>query len=104
MDGDHADLVSREDAVERVLDARSTWLEGQATTTVAPGDGIRGRTLARDVIADRDVPAFDHATMDGFAFEAPPEYPLDVVDSVYPEDDPPSLSPVGTLNTGIRCR
>ncbi|MFT4964892.1 MAG: molybdopterin molybdotransferase [Halobacteriales archaeon] len=91
MDGDHADLVSREDAAERILDASSTLLDGQETTTVAPGDGIRGRTLAQEVIAGRDVPADDHATMDGFAFEAPPEYPLEVVDSVYPEDDPPSI-------------
>lgn len=91
MDGDHADLVSRADAVERVLDARSTWLNERETTTVAPGDGIRGRSLAQEVVADRDVPANDHATMDGFAFEAPPEYPLNVVDDVYPEDDPPTI-------------
>ncbi|MFT4930305.1 MAG: molybdopterin molybdotransferase [Natronomonas sp.] len=93
MDGDHADLVSQAEAVERVLDARTAWLDGQDTTTVAPGEGIRGRTLAQEVVADRDVPAYDHATMDGFAFEAPPEYPLDVVDAVYPEDDPPTIGP-----------
>jgi len=93
MDGEHADLVSRAEAVERVLDARSTWLDGQETRTVAPGKGIRGRTLAREVVAERDVPAHDHATMDGFAFEGPPEYPLEVVGSVYPEDDPPTIGP-----------
>ena len=91
MDGDHAALVSREDAIERVLETRARALDGRRTETVAPGAGIAGRILAEDIVATADIPAHDHATMDGFAFEAPPDYPLDVVETVFPEDEPPTI-------------
>lgn len=97
MERDHADLVSREEAVGRIRTARNTLLEGHSTETVAPGEGIRGRILATDIEATRDIPKRDHATMDGFAVRAPGEYPLEIVDEVFPEDDPPTIEPGQTV-------
>ncbi|RLF31551.1 MAG: hypothetical protein DRN08_07765, partial [Thermoplasmata archaeon] len=36
------------------------------------------RVLAEDVVANRDLPPFDVATMDGFALRVPPLYPLTI--------------------------
>jgi molybdopterin molybdotransferase len=84
-------MVSRERAVERVLDLRADALAALDTETV-PLDSVAGRTLATDVVADADSPPHAYATMDGFAFDATDPYPLTLTDrSVYPEDDPPPL-------------
>lgn len=93
MEHEHADLVSRQEAVSRVRTARNAILEGHSTETVAPGEGIRGRVLATDIEATQDIPPWDHATMDGFAVRAPADYPVEIVDEVFPEDDPPAIGP-----------
>jgi molybdopterin molybdotransferase len=84
-------MVPRDRAVERVLDLRTEALEQQATEPVPPA-AAGGRTLAEDVVAESDRPPHDHATMDGFAFDATDPYPFTLVDrSIYPEDEPPDL-------------
>ncbi|MFB6297893.1 MAG: molybdopterin molybdotransferase MoeA [Salinirussus sp.] len=92
MADDHAhDMTWREPAVETVLEIRQSALADQPTETVEI-DAIAGRVLAEPIDAETDVPAHDHATMDGYAFDATDDYPLSVVDiEVYPEDDPPSI-------------
>jgi molybdopterin molybdotransferase len=90
-DSNHADdMLWREEAVEHIFDAREVFSR-QPTETVAPGEGIGGRVLADRIDAVADMPAFDHATMDGYAFDATDEYPLEIVESVFPEDEPPPL-------------
>lgn len=80
----------REDAVDRVLDRRASFLAGRPVEDVAL-DAVAGRTLAADVEARADVPAHDSATMDGYAFQAADGYPLSVREGeTYPEDDPPT--------------
>jgi len=55
-------------------------------------DRIVGQTLATPVTATADIPAFDYATMDGYALDATNAYPLDIVGGdVYPEDAPQEL-------------
>jgi molybdopterin molybdotransferase len=91
MDHDHADLLARSNAVERVLDIRREALDRLDTETVEL-DEISGRVLAEPVVAERDQPPESHATMDGYAFDATADYPYDVVDrEVFPEDDPGEL-------------
>ena len=93
MAHDHEDMLWRADAVEPVLRARESALADKATETVGI-DALPGRVLAADIVAEANVPAHDHATMDGYAFDATDEYPLGVVDTeVFPEDDPPSIGP-----------
>ncbi len=89
---DHGEMWTRSDAVELVRDLRSEALDDRATRSVDVGAGIAGKTLAEDLVAEQDVPAHSHATMDGFAFDATDDYPLELTDaSVFPEDDPPSI-------------
>ena len=89
-DGD--DLIDLDDAVDRMRTLRSTWLAGRRTERVSL-ERSAGRVLAESIRAPVDVPARSHATMDGFAFDATDEYPLEVVDrSVFPEDDPGALA------------
>jgi molybdopterin molybdotransferase len=91
MTHDHEDMVWRGDAVETVLDVRASALADQATETVGI-DALPGRVLAEEIVAEADVPAHDHSTMDGYAFDATDEYPLTVVDTeIFPEDEPPSI-------------
>ncbi|WP_435346733.1 molybdopterin molybdotransferase MoeA [Haloarchaeobius sp. HRN-SO-5] len=90
---DHDDMLWRTDAVDRVLALRDEFFETLDAEPV-PLDAVAGRVLASAVEAPADVPARDHATMDGFAFGAADDYPLTVREQeVFPEDDPPALSP-----------
>lgn len=87
MDG--RESVDRSVAVERLLRLRGD-------PNVGPGERVdlarvAGRVLAEPVDAPGDVPRYDHATMDGYAFAADEEYPLELVDEVFPEDDPPVI-------------
>lgn len=96
MEHDHThgtdDMLGREQAVERMLGARTDALARGSTESVAVGEGIGGRVLAEPIVADRDVPAADHATMDGYAIDPADEYPLEIVESeVFPESEPPAL-------------
>lgn len=53
---------------------------------------MAGRVLSEDVVAEHDMPAYDTATMDGYAFDAAEDYPFEVVDmEIFPEDEPPSI-------------
>jgi molybdopterin molybdotransferase len=88
---DHPDLISRDDAVVRVLELRAAALAHRRTETVAL-DAVAGRTVAGPVVAEDDRPPRSRATMDGFAFDAAADYPLTVRDEgVFPEDDPEPL-------------
>lgn len=78
--------VARSVAGRRLLDRREALLADLGIETVGR-DAIAGRTLAEDVIAPADVPAHDHATMDGFAVVAG-ERSRTVVGETFPEDDP----------------
>lgn len=91
MGHSHSDMVWRDEAVEKVLHRRSMVLSDHNTQTI-PLDEISGMTLAETIIAEKDIPEYDYATMDGFAFDATNEYPLSTVDSeIFPEDSPPSI-------------
>ena len=81
--------VHRSVAVDRLLDLREAW-DDTPTDRVELGRAA-GRVLARPVDAPADVPRYDRATMDGFAFAAEDGYPLRVVDEVFPEDAPPGI-------------
>ena len=88
MSHDHADMLWRSEAVDRVLDARETALARLGVERVELAR-IAGRVAVKDVVADQDEPPHSHATMDGFAFDASENYPFEVVDrEVFPEDDP----------------
>jgi molybdopterin molybdotransferase len=91
MAHDHDDMVWRESAVETVLELRRSALADRPVETIGI-DALPGRALAERVVAERDLPGHDHATMDGFAVDATDEYPLAVRDAeIFPEDDPPAL-------------
>jgi len=77
--------------VREVLDILDRALSNRETRELNVEDGIAGRFLAESITAPRDVPAHDHATMDGFAVDATESYPLTVSDGeIFPEDEPPS--------------
>lgn len=85
--------ASRSQAVHRLRE----WIK-QATQSAIETERVElgraaGRLLAEPVTALADTPKYDQATMDGYAFPAADDYPLQVVDAVYPEDDPPEISP-----------
>jgi molybdopterin molybdotransferase len=84
------DLPDRAAAAERLLQLRATLSPDTEPVAV---DDVAGRTLAEPVDAPVDLPGVDRATMDGVALAAGDSFPLRVVGSVGPEDDPPSLSP-----------
>jgi molybdopterin molybdotransferase len=84
------EMLSRREAIDRVLALRESALASQATES-APLDRVAGRALAEPVVAEGDLPPHSIATMDGFAFDATDDYPLEVVGEVFPEDDPPNL-------------
>lgn len=87
----HEDMIWREPAVESALAVRESALADQPTESIEI-DRIAGRVLADAVVAERDVPAHDHATMDGYAFDATDDYPLELVETeIFPEDEPPSI-------------
>ena len=93
MQRDHPDLVSRNDAVDRVLSLRNAFLAERDIITVSL-DNISGYVLAEDIIATSDNPPHSYATMDGYAFDATQEYPFTIVDrSVFPEDEPDPIAP-----------
>ncbi|WP_323192303.1 molybdopterin molybdotransferase MoeA [Halostella sp. PRR32] len=93
MSHDHESMLWRADAVEEVTDLLERELSTRGTVEMSIEDGAAGRTLAEPVTAPRDVPAHDHATMDGFAVDARDPYPLTVRDEeIFPEDQPPSIA------------
>lgn len=92
MAHDHEDMLWRGETVDRVHKLRRDALAGQSTETITQ-EAISKRVLADDIVAERNLPAKDHATMDGFAFNASDDYPLSVVsDEVFPESEPPRIA------------
>jgi molybdopterin molybdotransferase len=84
-------MVWREDAVGTVMGLRRSVLADHRTETVGI-DALPGRVTAERIVAAGNLPAHDHATMDGYAFDATDEYPLSVAEAeIFPEDDPPSI-------------
>ena len=63
-------LVSREEALKTVLDS----VKQIERTEQIRIDESTGRVLAEDVTADKDVPPFDRAAMDGYALRAVDTY------------------------------
>ena len=91
MEYSHEDMIWRGEAVETVQQVRERALTRQASESV-PIDRLAGRTLTDHIVASGDVPAHDHATMDGYAFDATNDYPLAVrEDEIFPESEPPSI-------------
>ena len=92
MGHDHESMLRRADAVDDVLDLLDDVLSDRETVERRVENGAAGALLAETVEAPRDVPAHDHATMDGYAVDATEPYPLTVADEeVFPEDEPPSI-------------
>ncbi|WP_122089216.1 molybdopterin molybdotransferase MoeA [Halalkalicoccus subterraneus] len=87
MDG--RESVARSVAVDRLLGLYP--LAEDAPTVRAELTEIAGRVTAEPVTAPMNVPRYDRATMDGFAFATTDGYPLTVVGDVSPEDEPPSI-------------
>jgi molybdopterin molybdotransferase len=93
MAHDHDGMTVRHRATDQVLTARDATLEGMGAELVGI-DALDGQTLAEDVLAQEDMPPHDVATMDGYAFDATEEYPLEVTEGeIFPEDDVPSIEP-----------
>lgn len=86
---DDRESVRRSVAVERLLELRA-GLDGVPAQRVELARAA-GQVLAEPVDAPTDVPRYDLATMDGYAFAETDEYPLAVVGEVFPEDDPPTI-------------
>ncbi|MFC6962560.1 hypothetical protein ACFQL7_08445 [Halocatena marina] len=100
MEHNHDGMLRRGKAVEHMLTVRQTLLTDRSTETVALGEGINGRVLAQRIDAERDVPAFDYATMDGYALNTSDDYPLDIVDTgVFPESEPLALEEGQAIRT-----
>ncbi|MFO7925278.1 MAG: molybdopterin molybdotransferase MoeA [Halobacteriota archaeon] len=89
-DADHETMLPREGAVRRLRSLREELLPDRPAESV-PLDRIAGRIAAEPVDAPGALPAHDHATMDGYAFAADDDYPLEVAGEVYPEDGPPTI-------------
>lgn len=83
----------------RELADPSTVRETLAALPIDPGsetvalEAARGRVLAERIDADRDVPGFDRASMDGYAVRARDTFGAD-------EADPARLELVGTIHAG----
>ncbi len=59
-------LISREEALRRILDS----VKPIERTEMVSIEESSGRVLAEDIMADKDVPPFDRAAMDGYAVKA----------------------------------
>ncbi|RLG21329.1 hypothetical protein DRN72_03810 [Methanosarcinales archaeon] len=74
--------VSLEDAQKIMREERDRLKDSIGTevfhiNNISPHT-LLDRVLAEDVVANRDLPPFDVATMDGFALRVPPLYPLTI--------------------------
>ena len=92
MAGGYPTYVTRLTAIEHIQALREDLIDSLPTERVAPGTGIRHRTVAEPIVAATDRPAYDRAMMDGYAVDANAEYPVSVTEAVYPEDEPPEVS------------
>lgn len=91
MTHDHEDFIWRDEAIDDILTLRRNAVANRPSEEV-PVHLIAKRTLASSIVAVQDYPTHDHATMDGFAFDATDDYPLRVVDDeIFPESEPPLI-------------
>jgi molybdopterin molybdotransferase len=71
---------------------RERFADRRPTVSVPITGAVSGKRLAEPITAPQDVPETDFSTMDGYAFDATDEYPLELVDSeVFPEDEAPAI-------------
>jgi molybdopterin molybdotransferase len=82
-----AKLISYETAQDRILSSTKALSE-----VLLPADETLGLVLARDLPADRDLPPFDRAAMDGYALRADDTSPaparLKIVGEALPGSEP----------------
>jgi len=82
-------LTSREEALMRILDS----VKPIERTERVPIEESSGRVLAEDIMADKDVPPFDRAAMDGYAVKAEDTFRAS-------DQDPKILRLTAVLNAG----
>ena len=85
-------MVTRSQAILKIASVRKLLLSDRPTESIAV-DEIGGRILAESIVSKVDLPSQNHATMDGYAINSGDEYPLELIDSVFPEDSRGSISP-----------
>ena len=85
-------MVTRSQAILKIASMRELLLSDRPTESITV-DTIGGRILAESIVSEVDLPSQNHATMDGYAINSGDEYPLELIDSVFPEDSPGSISP-----------
>lgn len=91
MSHGHEEMLWRESAVETVIEVRRRFLADRETEEITI-EQIAGRVLAEDIVAEQDIPNSDFATMDGYAFDATDNYPLNILpEETFPESVPPTL-------------
>ncbi|MYD50302.1 MAG: molybdopterin molybdotransferase MoeA [Dehalococcoidia bacterium] len=84
----HADMISVEDARERILG----FFSQLGTEERAISDAL-GQVLTEDIVGKFDVPPWDNSAMDGYALQAP-----DIADA-HP-DAPVTLDVIGSIAAG----
>jgi molybdopterin molybdotransferase len=82
-------LISREEALKRIMDS----VKPIDRKEKVPIKESPGRVLAENIVADRDVPPFNRASMDGYAVKAEDTYGAS-------EQNPRILKVVATLHAG----
>lgn len=82
-------LISREEALKLILDS----IKPINRVELVPIERATGRVLAKNVVANIDVPPFDRAAMDGYAIRAEDSYGAS-------EFNPKVLKLVGVLRAG----
>ncbi len=90
-------MVSKKFQFQHPDDAIAALAQRLATVGVEPSvTDLTGRTLARDVVADRDSPAADVSAMDGYAIrmgDLQRDDPIPVIGESAPGAPPPLLQP-----------
>lgn len=82
-------LMSREEALKMVLSS----VKPIERTELIPIEESSSRVLAEEIVADKDVPPFDRAAMDGYAVKAEDTYEASLL-------NPRSLKLIGVLHAG----
>jgi molybdopterin molybdotransferase len=82
-------LISREEALKRIMSS----IKPIERTEKAPIEESANRVLAENIVADRDVPPFNRAAMDGYAVKAEDTYGAS-------EQAPKALKVVAMLHAG----
>lgn len=91
MAGGYQTSVSWAAAIEQIETLREELGPTLDVERVKPGAGINHRTVAEEVVATADRPAYDRSMMDGYAVDATADYPMEVVTDVFPEDEQRSV-------------